>query len=287
MLYRDHRPAGPLGRFVERLWACADAPAHSRERIVPSGTIELVVNLREDEIRIYDPLHPGRYRRLSGAVASGPYGGFFVIDPSQHASIVAVHFRPGGAFPFLGVPAGELANTHVDLEALWGRAAVELRERLCEAATPADRFSLLEQALVTRLNGAAAGHAAVPVALDALAGVGTRVCDVARKVGLSQRRFIEVFEAEVGLTPKLYSRIQRFQRARALVQRVRAVQWAELAVGCGYFDQSHLIRDFRAFSGLTPEEYLRQRSEHVLRNHVPLAAAGQLFPIPGARPDAE
>jgi len=96
-----------------------------------------------------------------------------------------------------------------------------------------------------------------------------RVRDVARRVGLSQRRFIQVFAAAVGLTPKLYGRVRRFQRARASVRDTPAPDWARVAAECGYFDQSHLIRDFRAFAGLTPEEYLRRRSEHVLHNHVP------------------
>jgi transcriptional regulator GlxA family with amidase domain len=193
-----------------------------------------------------------------------------VTDYAQHASIVGVHFRPGGAFPFLGVPAGELADTHVDLEALWGRPAAELRERLCAAATPAERFSLLEQTLAARLDRTTARHGAVPVALDAFEQTGTsvRVRDVARRVGLSQRRFIQVFATEVGLTPKLYGRVRRFQRALALVRGGPAPDWARVAAECGYFDQSHLIRDFRAFSGLAPEEYLRRRGEHVLHNHV-------------------
>ena len=97
-----------------------------------------------------------------------------------------------------------------------------------------------------------------------------RVRDVARRVGLSQRRFIQVFAAEVGMTPKLYSRVQRFQRARALARKT-APDWAGIAADCGYFDQSHLIRDFLAFSGLSPADYLRQRSERVLPNHLPAA----------------
>jgi AraC-like DNA-binding protein len=235
--------------------------------------VELVVNLRDDEIRGYHPSDPGRRRRLSGAIIAGPQGGYVEMDPSPHASVVGVHFRPGGAFPFLGVPAGELADTAVDLDALWGRVAVELRERLCEAATPAERFALLERALAARLDGPPERHGAVPVALDAFgqSRPGVRIRDVARRVGLSQRRFIQVFVAEVGLTPKLYSRVQRFQRARASVRMTPAPDWAQVAVACGYFDQSHLIRDFRSFAGLTPEEYLSPRSEHVLHNHVPQA----------------
>ena len=96
-----------------------------------------------------------------------------------------------------------------------------------------------------------------------------RVRDVARRVGLSQRRFIQVFTAEVGLTPKLYCRVRRFQRAREMVRNTLAPDWTRVAVECGYFDQSHLIRDFHAFSGLSPGDYLRRRSEQVLPNHVP------------------
>src|SRR5262245_44602949 len=150
MLCRSHAPGPPLGDFVEQFWLCSDTPAHSRGLILPNGTIELVVNLGEDEYQIHDPARPGRCGRHTGAVVSGAYGGFFVVDRAQHASIVGVHFRPGAAPPFLGVPASELAGAHVDLEALWGRAADELRERLREAATPAERFSLLERTLAAR-----------------------------------------------------------------------------------------------------------------------------------------
>jgi transcriptional regulator GlxA family with amidase domain len=84
---------------------------------------------------------------------------------------------------------------------------------------------------------------------------------------LSQRRFIQRFAAEVGMTPKLYCRVRRFQRVRALVRNVPAPDWARVAVEWGYFDQSHLIHDFQAFSGLSPVEYCRRRSEQALPNH--------------------
>lgn len=115
MRFESHVPAPPLDRFVEYFWSLRDAPAHARERVVPSGTLELVVNLDEDELRIYGPVDEDRCRRLSGAAVSGAYGGSFVVDTREHASIVGVHFRPGGAGPFLGLPPGALADTHVDL----------------------------------------------------------------------------------------------------------------------------------------------------------------------------
>jgi AraC-like DNA-binding protein len=267
-IYRTHTPAPPLGDFVERFWFCEGTPPHPREHILPSGTVELVVNLRADEVRIDGPSR----QRLSGAAVSGTYSRFFVIDPAPHAAMVGVHFRPGGAAPFLGVTPGDLTDAHTELSDLWGRSAVELRERLCTAATPEERFALLERVLTARLTRAPLRHRAVPAALAAFERPGVCVRDVAAHVGLCQRRFIRVFAAEVGLTPKLYSRVRRFQRARAMVRRAAAPDWARVAAECGYFDQAHLIRDFRAFAGLSPTEYLRQQGEAVLPNHVPRCA---------------
>jgi transcriptional regulator GlxA family with amidase domain len=131
----------------------------------------------------------------------------------------------------------------------------------------------LEKALVRRLRHPPRGHGAVSAALAVFeqAGAGVSVRGVAQWVGLSQRRFIQVFAAEVGLTPKLYCRVQRFQQARQLVRKATAPDWAGVAAASGYFDQSHLIRDFREFSGFSPMAYLRQASEQVLPNHVPQA----------------
>src|SRR5262249_40141546 len=167
MFLRSYIPGPPLDECIDRFWLCSDTPSHPRERILPSGTIELVVNLRDDEIQIYHPSNPDRSRPYSGTVVSGPYRSFFVIDPLQHASIIGVHFRPGGAVPFLGVRASELADPHVNLESLWGPAASELREQLCAATKPGKRFAVLEEALLGRLREPPEQHGAIPVALKA------------------------------------------------------------------------------------------------------------------------
>src|SRR5262245_58063523 len=272
MFLRTYSPGPPLKECIDRFWLCSDTPAHRRERILPSGTVELVINLTDDEIQIFDPSDAARPRRYPGAVVSGPYSNFFVIDPLVHASIIGVHFRPGGAVPIFGLPACELADAHIDLRSLWGPAAPELRERLCTAATPARRFAVLEEVLLRHLRRSKARHGAMPIALDAFeqANAAVKVRDVARRVGLSQRRFIQICTAQVGLTPKLYGRVRRFQRVRELVRNATEPDWAALAVACGFFDQSHLIHDFQEFSGLCPTDYLCLRNNRVLQNHVPL-----------------
>ncbi len=276
MLCLSRIPAPPLDAWIDRLWWLGDAPPHARERILPSGTLELVINLHEDEIRIYDAARSERCTRYSGAVVSGAFGAPFVVDTREHRSIMGVHFRPGGAFPFLRLPLGELAGAHVDLEALWGPEARRLRERLGETEAPDERFRRLEEALRDRLARHPGRRDAVAFALGRLGRAAGGVEDIVACTRLSHRRFIEIFEAEVGLTPKLFARVLRFQRALALAGRAAAPSWTDIAHACGYFDQSHLIRDFGAFSGLTPTQYLEQRSERVKENHVPLAGEGSI-----------
>jgi AraC-like DNA-binding protein len=266
MRYVTHPPAPPLDAFVENLRALHDAPLHSRERIVPSGTLELVINLAEDEIRVY---HANAVARYPGVVVSGAYRRGFVVDTCEHASLVGVHFRPGGARPFLGVRADALSDGHVALADLWSPGeANRLREQLCEATSTADRFRLLEDALRTHLLPTSRRRA-VEVALGLFSRGEISVGEAARRAGFSHRYFIDLFAAEVGMTPKLFLRIQRFQRAFAQIGRLGQ---AQRALACGYFDQSDLIRDFSEFAGITPAEYARLHNDHVKRDHIALDA---------------
>ncbi len=272
MPYRTHVPGPPLSGLVDYFWSFEGAHTERKERILPSGTMELVVNLRENEVRVHDPAQPERCQRFSGAVVSGAYSRLFVVDAMQHESILGVHFKPGGAFPFLGAPASELTDAHVNLACLWGDSALELRERLCAVETPRERFRIVESVLASRLPRGRKHHLAVPVALHLFAAAreGIPVREVAREVGLCQRRFIQVFRSQVGLAPKLFSRLLRFQRARKLAKHAPRLDWADLALTCGYFDQAHLIHEFREFAGVTPADCLRLDSEgeRLKANHI-------------------
>jgi AraC-like DNA-binding protein len=261
-IFNFYKPKPPLSKFVDNFWLYEGHEAEQKiERILPTGTLELVINLRQNELRFYDPERPENCSRFSGAIVSGAHGRG--ITPDAEEAIIGVHFKPGGAFPFLGLPAGDLTDTHVDLESIWGLSAGRLRERLCEATTSAERFQLLADALMTRLRHGVEQHYAVSTALEMFGKNQARptVREAAKYLGLSQRRFIQVFKAEVGITPKLFSRIQRFQQTRTFIQQNPSPNWVALALDLGYFDQSHLIREFLEFSGLSPTAYLnRQKS---------------------------
>jgi AraC-like DNA-binding protein len=275
MVYHTYKPPPPLSDFVEVIWLSEGfAQAHTKERKLPDGSMGLVINLHEDSFRIYDRWDPNRCETFRGCLLSGVQSEFIVIDTANQASIMGVHFKPGGGFPFFGMPASELYDVHVPLDALWGTKAGELRERLLEAETPKAKFAIVELYLLAQIARPFARHPAVAFALKEIQSAPQHraIADLTEQIGLSPRRFIQVFSEEVGLTPKLFCRVRRFQQVLHSLHEGpldgRQIDWAGIASSCGYFDQAHFIRDFRAFSGLNPSVWFMLRGEHI--NHVPL-----------------
>jgi AraC-like DNA-binding protein len=272
MLYLTHIPGPPLNNFVELFWFYDGFPKrpHKKERLMPDGSVELVINLNEDEARIYDRENLNQCERLPGTLLCGPHSSFFVIDTAEQDSVMGIHFKPGGAFPFFSAPVDELHNLHVSLEDLWGTEAGLLRERLLEAPTPEKKFQVLEASLLAQAFKPLERHRAVGFALGLFRNIhnAPAIADVTDQIGISSRRFIQLFSNEVGLTPKLFCRVRRFQQVLHKIHAGAEVDWIDLAVSCGYFDQAHFIHDFKAFSGINPTTYLVQKTEHL--NHVPI-----------------
>jgi transcriptional regulator GlxA family with amidase domain len=162
----------------------------------------------------------------------------------------------------------------LSLETLWGTRARYLREQLLEAAEPEAKFRVLEHALLAQIDRPPAQHPVVIWALQLFRNVRRpqTIADIIDTIGVSPRWFTQVFHAEVGLTPKRYQRIQRFQAALCYIEWEQQLDWAGVAVACGYFDQAHFIHDFRAFSGLSPTAYYAQRAARL--NHVPMREEG-------------
>jgi len=258
MIFRQVRPPPPLNHFIEFFWYWKGEPLpHAKELIMASPTMGLLVNLHEDALRHYDGDAFGVEHRSRGIAISGVCTRHFAIDAMQ-PEIMGLRFRAGGAYPFFAPSARLFANQHVALEDVWGRAAASrLHHRLVEAPTIDAKICLLQAALLERLPRDLARHPAVELALCRFHSgyAATRVGAVAAEAGLSRRRFIEVFTEEIGFTPKLYLRLQRFQRVLNGVFDAPTVDWSEIAYRHGYADQPHFNREFREFSGLTPTQY--------------------------------
>jgi AraC-like DNA-binding protein len=266
--YFGYKPEAPLAQYIGNIWLwVGDGSQLPRERALPEGTAELVISLSDRPIQLFDQPDSTASQSIQGPIVYGPHSEYFVIERSLHRAILGIHFRLGGALPFLGHAADDLHNLALPLESLLGGTAIDLHDQLREARTPSALFHTIEAWLLARMRPIE-HHPAVGYALREIARTpaDATIARIAHQIGLSTRRLGQTFSAEVGLTPKLFCRVRRFQETLTQIALDRPVDWAGVAHDCGYFDQSHLIRDFRAFSGLSPTAYLAQRAHH--RSHV-------------------
>ncbi|MFP5228642.1 MAG: DUF6597 domain-containing transcriptional factor [Acidobacteriota bacterium] len=270
-MHRLHIPAPPLASLVRCFWYWETAPLpHARERLMPSGEASIVFNLRDDEMRLYEADDLDRYTSCGVAALTGPRTGCFAIDTACEDRVIGIEFHPGGTFPFFRAPAGELANQSIPLDCLWP-AAREIREQLLAAPSVDAMFAILERALLTHMVRPLELHPATEFARTSICRAPhvATIAAIVDRIGLSQRRFIEIFRDQVGLPPKAFCRVRRFQRVLRSVHRQDRVDWAQVALDGGYYDQAHFIHDFQSFSGMTPATYLAHATQHL--NHVPLA----------------
>jgi AraC-like DNA-binding protein len=269
IVYKTFVPPPPYDGFIENLWYWEGFdPGHAKDTIMASGRIGIMVNLREDALTWYDGERYGRRNRIPGIAVCGTHSTHFAIDAYQ-ASNMGVQFRPGGAFAFFGGSARDFTNAHISLADIWGADAHRLHQRLVQAPTAEEKIAILFRAMVERYEERER-HPAVSLALGRLSRSPhrTSVRVIAREAEVSTKRLIHLFAEQVGMTPKLYLRVLRFQRVLERVHTAASVDWMEEVERHGYYDQPHFIREFREFSGFTPTEYFRLRGPY--RQHVPL-----------------
>lgn len=266
-----YRPQGLLANQIACFWYWDGIPqGHAQEQLMPNGEASVVFNLREDPIRIYESEDRSHFQSYGDAVINGPRTRPFVIDTAQEERVFGIQFRAGGSWPFFHLPVSELANQSIALDDLWDSSALQLREQLLLAVSPAEMFALAERFLRAAFMRHCTPHAAVEYAVHCFMQHPTRasVSGLVNRIGLSHRRFSQLFHDQVGLSPKAFSRVRRFQQVLVQVHRQREINWTEIALDCGYYDQPHFNHDFREFSGLVPGTYLARATEHL--NHVPL-----------------
>jgi AraC-like DNA-binding protein len=270
MFYLTREPLPPLSLYVSQLWYGENSPSHQREVLLPTGEFDLVVNTRDGVLRIYRPESLMRPEIYTGPLVSGAHTRPYVIDTAQQVSLAGAKFRPGGAFALFGLPVDALRDRHIPLADLWGSAAHRLQEEMAAPVSPDARLRILQGALTDRLRHARRPHRAVTHALARFhhrQGL-VPVSAIASELEISSRRFLDLFRREVGLPPKLYCRLLRFRRSLHGIERSGNADLTDIAYDCGYYDQSHMIREFRELSGFTPSAYLQAAGRY--DNQVPL-----------------
>jgi len=260
--FHTYTPAPPLSSYVDYFWLHEEsAQPYEYERALPTGKSALWIDLGGDGVRASIRQDPRWMKSFCTSVLLGAHSRWFIVAAGRHVARMGVQFKYGGANPFFAPPASALHNVNVPLDALWGKAADELHRNLLAETSPEARFYKLESALLTRYRWHSELHPTVDFALRALLAEPQMrtITQVVNQSGLSHRQFIQVFHREVGMTPKLFCRLRRFLETLNRTQHMNEVNWAEIALVCGYFDQSHLTHDFREFAGVSPTVYLHER----------------------------
>jgi AraC-like DNA-binding protein len=237
---------------------------------MPTGTVQLLVNLDRDELHSYSATGdgPSGVQRTAGAALQGPFTTPMMIDTAEQRRILWVAFQFGGSYPFFAVDAAASYDLVIDLVDLWGRDGATLRDRLLDVPTAARKLQAVQDALLAHAVRPLDRDPAVAAAATALHR-GRTVAAVADSLGWTAKRLARCFSQQIGLAPKRFARVRRFQRVlRRSAAGVAPVDWARLAAECGFYDQAHLIHEFRAHAGTTPPEY-SPRSPTEL-NHVPV-----------------
>ncbi|MEH6421359.1 helix-turn-helix domain-containing protein [Pseudomonas sp. CGJS7] len=266
-----------LRPWIETIWveAAGAGSAAAREHSLPSGSMHLAIRLDGPPLRLYADADDRVGRVYSHAVVGGMRASYCIKDTSLPSSSVGAVLQPGAALALFGVSAAELEGGHTDLRALCGAKADELQARLAACVDPRRRQAVFERFLRAQLrpvrgldpqivDAVRSLQRAAP--MPALARLGAvvgesdeddaRIAALAQASGRSHRRFIAGFRDLAGLTPKRYARVLRFKGLLAALAATPRPDWAQLALDAGYFDQSHLIREFREFAGVSPRAYV-------------------------------
>jgi len=268
----QREPIPILRPFIQFVWAsyheghAESRPVPARERMIPSGAMHLVFRFSEQPIRIFKSIEDTQGDTFCGAVVGGIRAGYYVKDVAPGAATLGATLRPGACQALFGIPADEVSGWHYPLADLWGPAAQTLYEQLQEVGDFEGRLQLLESFLAARVERVSGMHPAIAHALNRFSAT-TDISAVVDETGYSHRHFIHLFRQTVGLPPRVYTRLLRFQRILKHGFDRTFGRWIDVALEAGYADQAHFNREFREMTGISPTEYLVNRrgdSHHVL-----------------------
>lgn len=271
-----HRPGPELAGYISLMVYHEGITAdYDKERLLPDGGIELIIDLTPPPKYIFDHESLAPTQACKGAWLAGFRTRPITISAAKNSRMMVVSFHPFGAYPLLGVPLIGLQDAVVQADDVLGSFIGDLRERLLNEPDAQACFHLAEAAFLAALRRrrrvAESRWGLARFAVDWIQrapAMGT-IDAIARESGASNRHLIDSFKEIVGVTPKQFQRVKRFHRVVQAVDGREQVDWAGVALDCGFYDQAHLIRDFRHFSGMTPGEYLAARGDY--SGYVPVA----------------
>ncbi len=260
MEYLELPAPPPLDAIVRCFWFLSGAPNGAvAQTVVPDGRVDVVVHLGEPFARLDER---GVAHDDAEVLVGGQLAGPLRLVQRGPADVVGVRFRTAGAHAVLDVPLGGLEGAVEPLARLRPALAAALVDAAASAHEPRARATALAAVLGRFVRREPAPL--IAAAVRALGSANPRVRQVAQRLGVSARTLERRVLAEVGLSPALLHRVLRFRRVFGLLDRDPPGTWARAATEAGYYDQAHLIRDFRAFAGAPPSAFFRGQA-HLAR----------------------
>jgi AraC-like DNA-binding protein len=256
--YIRHIPAPPLNAYIDYFFYLDGPMTYPREKSLPVPSAVLIVNFG-GAIQMSSSSQSETYSTWTETWWMGPWSMYHIVEWPSHVQQIGVGFKPDGVYPFLRIPISELHNQYVTLDDIWGQYAAEIRERLYVAPTIQARFALLEQILLARLCEEPQGLKTVQYAVGKIAGEGgvLSIQMLTDQIGISQNHLLTQFKQMVGVSPKELAKHYRLKSVLRSIDPTQSIDWTRVALQFGYYDLSHLNKDFVAFTGHSPTNYLR------------------------------
>jgi AraC-like DNA-binding protein len=267
MQYVSHIPAPPLDAFIDDLYYIEGRSPYARLKVPPMPSLLLMVNLGP-AFQVYAPDQVVPTATCHESWWIGLWDTYYIVDWPQPVRFYGVHFKPAGVYPFLRLPLSELRNQVVPMDATWGCFAAEMRERLCAAPTIQAGLCLLERMLLARLADSLHGLNVVQYAIAQTARQrgALSIRALSDQIGISQNHLGTMFKRMVGVPPKELARFYRFAHVVCSLDPTEPVDWGRIVRQSRFHDLSHLNKDFVAFTGHSPSDYLRLRQRFQAEN---------------------
>ncbi len=274
MNYCPHQPSEELEPYVQSIFHFKQyMPEHSIEKVIPDGHIYLIFEFDGFVRKVFnnDNLRPISSHSL--VWLSGMHKHYISISAHENSEMFVIQFKPGGLSPFIDKPVSDLTDCVLPAQQIFGEKILKLRNELLKTKENNQlMFQLAETFLLSsasfNLNRA---RILVEHMLEAINNnSATQLQNIVKQAGYSQKQAIHIFKSHVGINPKTYQRIVRFNEVLPMVMSKQSIAWTDICANCYYFDQSHFIREFKSFCGYNPSDFLQHQGKHTESNFFPL-----------------
>lgn len=270
-----HLLKGILNPYIEAIFHLTDfMPDHSIERVVPTGHVFIIFELDGFQRNTYDNETLSPIATFKEVWVSGMQKNYISISAHQHSELFVIQFKAFGAYPFFHFPIQELNDQIISGNELFGEEILILREEILNQKTTIEKFQKAEGWLLKRFQKDKTPPADLLQVLEQLQNEPViNYVEIIEGYTKTQKHLIAQFKKYVGLTPKYYQRMLRFNEILRQIYQSNKIEWAQVAYQLEYTDQSHFIKEFKHFSGINPHKFIQQ-GFHDATNFFPLDKKG-------------